>query len=540
MATKSALQAFLDQAYYWAVTNPAKESGGQNKFAKGSELAKIFSLAGASAGTAWCAIFVYACARKAGITSGKHQLLSNQAYAPKICKSVIAHGGQWIKGPYTTKSKVKPQPGDLILYNNSGCHMKYNSEGHVSAWHGYHVGIVYKVTSTQVITMEGNVKGGRAKKVKHSLSASCIGGYARPKWSKAGVVNVGDDGGDPGPLYQSKNDRHDMTMREIGYMDSNGKLSKSSSAIHASIINYTTLLGDLYDEFVRNTYGDPIVDTSKLSGNEKIVVEYLRSSGFNSAAACGIAGNIKVDSNYNAATQSGTAYGICKWTGTSAGLMRDSAGMTHWATNLSGQLDFLVGDLIENYSSLLKTLKGVAVSSSGVKKAAEEFAKTYRKISSTADRVSKAQAIYSNIVVTPAKSAGTVKKVPAKKQTCTVIDVSKKPQKELAQCYRNFEVGTADTTMLKEWEQKGKSTSKGLAYMNNCYLVAYNTSLSLKVGNYIELVTGTGGVIPCFVAGGFNDSKTPIKFYREPKSNINLLDWRTLTISKIKNFGERA
>lgn len=529
MATKTKLQAFLDQAYYWAVTNPAKESGGQNKFAKGSELAKIFSLAGASAGTAWCAIFVYACAKKAKATG----LMSYSCFAPGICHNVIKKGGTWIKGPYTTKSKVVPKPGDLILYNDSSCHMTYKEDGSVKSWHGYHVGIVYDVTSTQVITMEGNVKGGRAKKIKHSLSSRCIGGYARPKWS--GSITTGD--GYDGPLYKTKNDRHDMTLREIGYMNTKGSLTTSDTGVKIALINYTTVLGDLYDAFARNTYGGNIIDTSKLSGNEKIVVDYLISLGFSGAGACGVAGNIKTDSSYNPAIATGTQFGICKWTGTTAGQMRASIGATSWATSLSGQLDFLIGDMQEKCATILKDIKGVPNTSAGVKTATEKFARSYLKITSTSARVTTAQAIFSKIVYKPAQQAGEAPNPKTTGKTCKVIDVSKNPQQNLALCYNWLETGLANSDYITAWNKSGKATNKGLCYMDNCYLVSYNTKYAMKSGDYVELVTNGAGTIPCIVAGGHNNKNTPILFYRPRGGNINLMSWKSLTIKQIKNFG---
>ena len=542
MATKTKLQAFLDQAYYWAVTNPAKESGGQNKFASGSELAKIFSLAGASAGTAWCAIFVYACAKKAGATG----LISYNCYAPGICHNVIKKGGTWIKGPYTTKSKVVPKPGDLILYNSSTCHMKYKDDGSVKSWHGYHVGIVYEVTSTQVITMEGNVKGGRAKKVKHSLSSREIGGYARPNWGTAGNTKAttgsgnntsGGSGVADVPLYKTKNDRHDMTLREIGYMNTKGSLTTSDTGVKIALINYTTVLGDLYDAFARNTYGGSIVDTSKLSGNEKIVVDYLLGQGFNGAGACGIAGNIKADSNYNPATVDGVECGICKWSGTTAGQMRASIGATTWISSLSGQLDFLIGDLLDTYPTLLKELKAVPNTTAGVKTATEKFAKTYRKITSTTSRVTTAQAIFSKILYKPAQQAGEAPNPKTTNKTCKVIDVTKKSQQALSVCYNWFEVGMADSEYINKWNSAGKSTNKGLCYLDSCYLVSYDTQYSLNVGNYVELVTSKGKTIPCIIAGGHNNKNTPILFYRPRGGSVSLKDWSSLTIKQIKNFG---
>lgn len=530
----SALQKFLDQAYYWAVTNPAKESGGQNKFKKGSELATIFSLAGASAGTAWCAIFVYACARKAGV---HNTLFSKSFYAPGICHNVIKKGGTWIPGPYKTGKKVKPQPGDLILYNDKSSHVTYKSDGSVKAWHGYHVGIVYKVTSTSVITMEGNVSGGRAQKISHKLDAHSIGGYARPKWgtlSTTGTTtNTGGSAVADGPLYKTENDRHDMTLREIGYLDANGKLTKTNTGIKVALINYTSLLGDLYKLFPKNTYGGKTVNLEKLKGNEKIVVNYLLGQGIDLAGACGIAGNIKVDSNYNPATHDSNAWGICKWTGNAAAQMRISAGQTSWATNLSGQLDFLMGDLQDNYASLLKELRTLPNTTAGVNSAAEKFSKTYKKISKTATRVTTAKSIFSNILITAATQVGTKQT----SGTCTVIDVSKKPQKALSACYTYFDVNRADSSTIKQWEQSGKSTSYGFCTMGGKYIVAHSTDYNIKVGSSIDLIVSGVGTIHCIVGGAFNDVKTPIQFYRTKDSIIETRQWSVATISQIKDFG---
>lgn len=46
-----------------------------------------------------------------------------------------------------------------------------------------HTGIVYKVTSSYVYTVEGNVNGGEVQAKKYAKTNKCIEGYGRPKWS---------------------------------------------------------------------------------------------------------------------------------------------------------------------------------------------------------------------------------------------------------------------------------------------------------------------------------------------------------------------
>ena len=527
------LQKFLKQAKYWAVTNRAIKG---NKYHK-----QIRDITGIGPSTAWCAAFVSACSQK----SGNLSVIGMNNGAGGVCNTVISKGGTWVKGPSTGNNAI-PQPGDLLLKVSTKYPITYNSNGkRTSGLHGKHVAIVYKVTKTHVYTYEGNYSGGKAADVKRKLSDKTIAGYARPKWGTSSSstsgsgssTSSGSGTGDIGPLYKTENDRHDMTMREIGYMDDKGKLTKSTTNYRISIINYTTLLGDLFNMFVRYSYGGNVIDTSKLKGNEKIVVDYFIDQGFNAAAACGIAGNIKTDSNYNPATAVNNTYGICKWPGLKAGQMRDSVGLTSWATNLSGQLEFLMGDMEEDYAEIITTLSKVPLTNEGVKTAATTFASKYRKISSTSTRVTVAQSIFANILVTAPKQAGQSANPQTENKTCTSIDVSKKTQRVLSSCYRKFEVGMADTSMITEWNNTGKATNKGLCYLNKCYLISYNTYLGLKVGDYVELVTDYAGTIPCIVAGAFNDKNTPIQFYRDINNAIDLRAWNTAKIKQINNFG---
>ncbi len=514
------LQKFINQAKYWVVTHKAGHGNAYHK--------EICKLRGISTSTAWCAAFVSACAKK----SGNNDVIGMNNGAGGVCNTVIHKGGTWIKGPSTGNNAI-PQPGDLLLKVSKKFPIKYDKNGkRTTGLHGRHVAIVYKVTKTHVYTYEGNY-GNEAADVRRKLSDKTIAGYARPKW---GTSN-GSGTGDIGPLYKTENDRHDMTMREIGYMDDKGKLTKSTTNYRISIINYTTLLGDLFDMFVRYSYGGNTYDLSKLKGNERIVVEYLIDEGFNVAAACGIAGNIKTDSNYNPATAVNNSYGICKWTGVKAGQMRDSVGITSWATNLSGQLEFLMGDMEEGYAEIITTLSKVPLTKDGVKTAAATFASKYRNISSSSTRVTVAQSIFANILVTAPKQAGQSTNPQTSGKSCSSIDVSKKTQSVLSSCYRKFEVGMADTSMITEWNNTGKATNKGLCYLNKCYLISYNTYLGLKVGDYVELVTDYAGTIPCIVAGAFNDRNTPIQFYRDINNIIDLRTWNTAKIKQINNFG---
>lgn len=85
------------------------------------------------------------------------------------------------RGRYIRRGKGKPKPGDVIYFYNS-------SKGRIG-----HVGIVYKVTSSKVYTIEGNTSGastlvtngGGVRKKSYSMSSSYIDGYGSVDYSAA-------------------------------------------------------------------------------------------------------------------------------------------------------------------------------------------------------------------------------------------------------------------------------------------------------------------------------------------------------------------
>lgn len=550
-------QRFLAQAASWiGAREKAGAKDSANKVASGSTLATIFNTVGAKSGTAWCAIFVSACAKKA--RAGK--VIGTSFTAPGVCKTVLNRGGTWIPGPAKTGSKVVPARGDLILYVGKK-KVTYKDDGTVKKLHGRHVGIVDKVDSSYVHTIEGNV-GKECRKQKHSLSSKSIAGYARPKWSK---IDKGD-GSDSideydGPLYAEVNNRHDMTVREVGYITTDGKPTTTSTKIQLSIINYTTMLGDLYDMFARHIYNGTTIDTSKLSGNVKIAVDAFLELGFNIAVACALAGNIQADSNFDPAfvDKKTKEKGLCRWKGEAFEDMRDAlvgesgdeedgpvaVNEDAWQVDLSGQLEYIYDDVVNNYPSLYLSLVGVSPNEDGAIEAAKLFAEGYRNIKVEASikaRQDTAKAYFSKIVITAPTQSGTKPNPNANpnKTTCKVIDVSKKTQKEVTSCHTAYSRGNYDSSIYDEWVAAGSSTNKGIAYLNSCYLIRANLSLGISVQDFVELQLTNGTIIPCIVAGGSSEVDTIIRFFRPANKKVDLSSWKGQKIKLIKNYGKRV
>lgn len=122
-------------------------------------------------GMAWCAMFVVWCFCKAfGNETAKKMLGGLSADCDEVAEQYKSMG-RWYKSP-----KV----GDQILFIKNGNDY-------------YHTGLVYKVDSSKVFTLEGNTasgsavipNGGAVCKKSYSLSDPKIGGYGRPKYDSA-------------------------------------------------------------------------------------------------------------------------------------------------------------------------------------------------------------------------------------------------------------------------------------------------------------------------------------------------------------------
>ena len=124
-------------------------------------------------GGAWCDGFVdYIHCVVAGVEKAKKSLGGFSAYTPTSAQQ-YKNAGRWIPASGT------PASGDQIFFRNNEriCH----------------TGIVTKVTTTKVYTIEGNTSsaagvvanGGCVREKSYDRSYSRIAGYGRPLWDKS-------------------------------------------------------------------------------------------------------------------------------------------------------------------------------------------------------------------------------------------------------------------------------------------------------------------------------------------------------------------
>ena len=107
-------------------------------------------------GQSWCAIFIGWCAAQASIPKS---VINNQG----TFATTDDMGVTW----HSSTSDYKPQVGDLFIWDTRGYH---------ESGKGEHIGIIYKVDSSKIYTIEGN-SSNQVKKNSYSLSNSNIAGY---------------------------------------------------------------------------------------------------------------------------------------------------------------------------------------------------------------------------------------------------------------------------------------------------------------------------------------------------------------------------
>lgn len=153
--------------------NPTANSGDGNWNKYSRDLDKLGNFYnGRKNGYAWCDCFVDWCFITAyGRAAGQKLLCQPDNSAGAGCS--FSAGYYRNKGQFHTNN---PQPGDQIFFGT----------GPGNVWH---TGIVVEVTSSHVITVEGNTTDSVGRR-SYRLTDSSIYGYGRPDWGVSGTVSA--------------------------------------------------------------------------------------------------------------------------------------------------------------------------------------------------------------------------------------------------------------------------------------------------------------------------------------------------------------
>lgn len=243
-----------------------------------------------------------------------------------------------------------------------------------------HVAIVEKINSDgSIVTSESGYNSKR-----FWTSTRQPPNYCKPPYYFQGFIynpgaeNMGQgDGLMGGLLYYIENDEDDAVMREIGYLQNNGKATVANTPYKLSVINYTTALGAFFKGAigVPGMAGNSGIDVN-VSGVDntvaKQIIQFCMSKGYNLAAACGVCGNVYAECGYNiAAVQKGASnpgLGICQWTYWSRkqAFLRE---VPDWKTNLTGQLNFMWKEVSTSYTRCHNKMLSVPNNEEGARQA---------------------------------------------------------------------------------------------------------------------------------------------------------------------------
>ena len=170
---------YLEKATYDKLDDPTANAGSNNYTKYARDLAKYPFYNGSKKGAAWCDVFVDWCFVQAfGVDAAKAL-----TYQPVNSSVNYGAGCKYSRDYFKGKGRLfdKPEPGDQIFFYSK-------DKSSIS-----HTGLVYKVDSEKVYTVEGNTSGasgvvangGGVFKKSYSLTYSRLAGFGRPLYDDA-------------------------------------------------------------------------------------------------------------------------------------------------------------------------------------------------------------------------------------------------------------------------------------------------------------------------------------------------------------------
>ena len=167
---------YLEKASNKDLDSMTGNAGSKNYTKYARDLAEVSFFNGRKQGVAWCAVFV---------SWNFYKVFGKEAALKLLCqpsRDNCGAGCKYARNYYKAKGQLfnDPQPGDQVFF--------YSKDKKSIA----HTGLVYKVDSKKVYTVEGNTSGasgviangGGVCKKSYSLTYGRIAGYGRPEWGE--------------------------------------------------------------------------------------------------------------------------------------------------------------------------------------------------------------------------------------------------------------------------------------------------------------------------------------------------------------------
>lgn len=336
-------------------------------------------------GGAWCASFVWTCAKLVGVGG---TIIPHTYSARYMCKMAAEDLGglHWMSPAYGGPTNFLPRRGDLVFF-------RFSEMPNAEWWVNNHVGIVISAENGYLRTIEGNRhSGGSNNWISYVDYRNCllthrhILCYVRPRWPgqpyTGDLLTLGMQGL-TGISYDNPNTRNDASMREICYLGRTGLSTtpETDPSIFMSVVNYTSGISKLNvslgalptvpanKDFILDAWPPPVV----------AVVQQLIYQGYTMSAAVGILSNMKYESNFNPAYYDPVLHscGLCRWNKNDSARMRAQVG-ADWANNVTGQINFLAYQM-QYEEPYVSNLYDLLVSASNIRTNAEKVADLFYK-----------------------------------------------------------------------------------------------------------------------------------------------------------------
>lgn len=522
----------------------------------------------------WSMAFVLACAKN--VEKVLNVVIANVLSISMMVAIGVKNGsGEYVKGPFFGVPAPRPQVGDLILFRTN----KKSAYSIRSEEYADRIGIVTEVTPRTVKTIEGD-SDNKVRKHEYDLTWTAISGYYRPKWNKVeGAIIAGETAGNivrSGPLYQTQSTAEDAAIREVAYASNIGSPFLTSTPIRLSTINYTSLLGAIVDTLGGvGPAGGSTVNTDGITNrNAKIICDFLLDRGLTAAQAIGVLACVQGESSFqtNAVNPESGASGICQWLGSRKTAMIAACG-SNWASNLSGQLEFLWTELNSTEKSAFQALTSIKGDSVAI---AQQCAVTFSDLFERPGddegireiRRKYARDLWSQIVVTQTtgstpQGSSIIRTSSGKtlnRGTEILIPTSVR-QTGITGNYTNYVYfydlwarGTLQQNLALTWNSKGRKSNRNISTIDGYYLCAVVPKIG-RVGDIITIVlddntqinaiigdakgSDAGSEWGHYLSYGGGQAVDIIEWEKQGGYNvsIDLTGWSGKKVKKVINYG---
>lgn len=505
----------------------------------------------------WSGAFVLAAAKAAGIP--KSIIPQNSHLPAQILNDLVKSGGATDLG-ITNKNF---QPGDIIGIPDVNI-FQYKKKfasmltGIPEKYIVSKLGIVEKSNDKSVTAIVGQIDGDYVKRKQYPLTGVNSKGYItiRPNW---GSLNPSYSFMQTTSLYQSSSTRADATIREVCYLGNDGKPSINKTDVKLSVINYTSLLAEFAGLFGGSSQGGSYYEGSPdnvdgLPAVPRQIVQYLTGHGLNTAAAIGIIGNIRRESNFrlDAVGDHGTSFGLVQWhNDRGVRLKAACGGGDSWKTNLTGQLDFLMTELNGGYRGVFDQIKVVPNTLSGAKTASEIFVRKFEQPGDIENEVrirNQYTEEFWNMIVVNSNSPysspsyesgqGIQNRQPVKSVVIpAVLDGGYTQQSGLigdltnyVAYYPKWKPNLGPRRVADVWNSKGRKSSHHVSTIDGYYIVAVKNRFGDN-GDLIQVILEDNTKINCIIGdtkGG--DAQSP--WGHVFRGNlVSLIEWESYNVS---------